>query len=114
MGGVALSYGCLTLLVMPHGNPKQMLNARIDSELFDWLVHYAEESGTTRTRVMEELLFALREGRLIMRPRGPSPFPKEDSPPGSTPTNPIFYARHPAYEPIRTLGEPLLPTKVEE
>ena len=47
---------------------------RLDPDLVNWVAEYAEAIGSNRTKVIEALLKALREGRLWVEPK-PNPFP---------------------------------------
>lgn len=73
------------------GMTKKQYNFRLDPDLVQWVDDNAAENEMTRTAVVEELLYAAREGRLLIRPAGPDPFPAESTPAG-TPSNPILVA----------------------
>jgi hypothetical protein len=65
--------------------PKQVVAIRIDPELLSWTNSYASSYGWDRTRLVTEMLVALKEGRLHILPRaGVSPFPVHEVEPGST------------------------------
>ena len=58
---------------------KKVTTFRLEPGLLAWLAKYAEEHGKTRNFIVEELLEALHEGRLTVRPRsGLNPFPAEE------------------------------------
>lgn len=75
------------------GNKSSRFEMRIDPHLKQWLSTYADAHGVRDTHIVTDLLVALQEGRLAVRPRlGPSAFPREDVEAGSTPDYPILVA----------------------
>lgn len=70
---------------------KQVTTFRIDPELLAWVDSHAATHGLDRSRLLNDLLLALREGRLRVLPRiGVSPFPVHEVEPGSVPECPIL------------------------
>lgn len=76
------------------GMAKQQFNFRLDPDLIRWVDENAEALGAqSRTDLLEHLLMALREGRLLMKPRsGPNPFPAGEVEAGSVPEYPVLVA----------------------
>ena len=67
-----------------------MTTIRLPPELLEWAGDYATANRMSRTRLIEELLTALKEGRLEVSPRpGPRAFPADDFVVGS-PQNPAL------------------------
>ena len=57
-------------------DPKKQHNFRLDPDLVTWTSRYASELGVDRTKVIEALLGALKDGRLWVEPDPrPNPFP---------------------------------------
>jgi hypothetical protein len=74
---------------------RKMTSLRLPPELLDWFTTYAKSQRLSKTQVVEELLWALREGRMTIRPRsGPNAFPAEEVAVGSTPECPALIAYH--------------------
>jgi hypothetical protein len=72
---------------------KKVTTFRLEPALLAWVTKYAEQHGKTRNSIVEELLEALHEGRLSVRPRsGPNPFPAEEVEAGTTPEYPLQIA----------------------
>ncbi len=70
-----------------------MTTIRLPPDLLAWGRVHSKAHNVSFTSLVEDLLTALREGRLAVRPRaGPSPFPREDIEAGSTPEYPILVA----------------------
>jgi len=69
---------------------KDQFNIRLPPDLLGWLAAHCEEEARTKTDVVQELLEAKREGRLLLRPPGPDPFPAEAVAAGTTPDHPIL------------------------
>lgn len=58
---------------------RQMTTIRLPPDLLEWAGEYAAAHRMSRTRLIEELLTALRENRLVVQPRpGPNPFPADE------------------------------------
>lgn len=91
--------------------PKRLITLRLPPDLVVWADGYASENGwrqnqadtrtrggvkegdTGRTGLIQGLLEALREGRLVEHPRaGANPFPVEEREPGSSPSFPALIA----------------------
>jgi hypothetical protein len=88
---LAVIYTMIYVLVM--SDNRIITTIRLPPDLLKWARSYKKEHGVSVTHVIEELLEALREGRLMVRPRaGPSPFPREDIEAGSSPEYPILIA----------------------
>lgn len=69
--------------------PREIISIRLHPDVLSWATAYAAGYGWTRTRLIEEMLVALREGRLDVHPRaGCDPFPANTVEPGSTPEHP--------------------------
>lgn len=74
-------------------NKTSRFEMRIESDLKDWLSDYARSTGRKDAQVVRDLLFALRDGRLIVTPPGPQAFPAETSSlPGESLNHPILVA----------------------
>jgi len=73
---------------------KKQYNFRLDPSLMGWVnEHYADFGAASKTDLIENLLMALREGRLMVRPRsGPNAFPANEVEAGSVPEYPILIA----------------------
>jgi len=70
---------------MPEKLTRTMTTIRLPHDLFEWWGEYAASKGLSKTRVVEELLTALREDRLRVAPRaGPNAFPADERQPGAT------------------------------
>lgn len=70
---------------------KKIVSHRFDEDLIAWASEYAASHGWDRTRLIEELLRALYEGRVDVRPRaGVDPFPLHTVELGSTPECPAL------------------------
>lgn len=71
--------------------PKEVLTLRLDPALRDWLTAFAAEHGVDRTAVVTDMIEALREGRMVVRPRASaSPFPVHDVEAGTSPDFPLY------------------------
>jgi hypothetical protein len=71
---------------------KKQFGISLTPELGEWAKSHAQDFGfPNRNAMVEALLRALREGRLVIRPPGPDAFPKESSPSGSR-LNPVLVA----------------------
>lgn len=68
----------------------QQFNVRLTPTLWEWFHGLCVEQGWKKTRVVEEYLEALREGRVSIRPRGPDAFPAETVLAGKSPDFPIL------------------------
>ena len=73
----------------------EQFNVRLEPDLLGWfdrLIKAQKAAGekTSKTKVIERLLTALREGRLHERPRGPDAFPAETVKAGTSPDFPIL------------------------
>lgn len=70
---------------------KQIVAIRVEPDLLEWITSYAASYGWDRTRLIAEMLVALREGRLDIRPRaGVSPFPVHERIPGESGDFPVL------------------------
>jgi hypothetical protein len=74
------------------GMAKQQYNMRFEPDLMAWVDAQAKTEGLNRTTFVERLLESAREGRVVIRPRGPDAFPRESTPAGSTLDYPILVA----------------------
>ena len=75
---------------------KKPISISMTQSLAEWAEDSAKEFGfRNRSRFVCGLLEAAREGRLIIRPRGPDAFPAETEKPGSTRNHPLKLATKP-------------------
>jgi len=86
--------------------PKTLTTFKFNQDLLDWLKEYAAAHGTSKTAIVEDLLYAAREGRIrVVERSGPNAFPGEgEIAAGETPDHPILVApstRDQVGEPVR-------------
>lgn len=94
---------------------KKLISMRVDGELLEWVDEtaraygFADEYGqgggkgrSGRTQLVTELLEALRDGRLYVRPlEGVNAFPEEAVAAGESPSFPILICLNPTTAPER-------------
>jgi len=73
---------------------KTFTGFKFDPDLNEWLKGYAEAHGTSKTAVVESLLYALREDRIrVVNRAGPNAFPGGgEVAAGDTPEYPVLVA----------------------
>lgn len=70
---------------------KKQMPLRFPADIYEWLPGYAEGLGTSQNEVVQRLLYALKDGRLLELPaRLPHPFPANEMKPGGSPEYPVL------------------------
>lgn len=78
---------------------RKQYNMKFPPDLIKWVDGYAAQCHTNRTAVVEDLLQALRDGRIRTVPRaGMNPFPHDQVRAGETPEYPALISFPPTEE----------------